>query len=179
MNQWTDRVIARSEVDPATLVANPANFREHPPNQRRHLEAMLAEIGWVEEVIVNRETGRLVDGHLRVALALDRGESTVPVAYVELSEADEQVALATIDQITAMAYTDDAALVGLLDDIPAGLADWMRVEGRAAPQPTQAQIDETTEALQNRFANGEDNSVEVECPGCGAHFGIAGIGVTS
>jgi hypothetical protein len=35
---------------------------------------VLDRVGWVQSVIVNRKTGRLVDGHLRVQLAVDAGE---------------------------------------------------------------------------------------------------------
>ena len=31
-------------------------------------------VGWVQQVLVNRRTGFVVDGHARVALALSRGE---------------------------------------------------------------------------------------------------------
>lgn len=52
----------------------------------------LGEVGWVAEVLVNRTTGNVVDGHLRIELALARDEPTVPVTYVELSDADLLVA---------------------------------------------------------------------------------------
>jgi hypothetical protein len=41
----------------------------------------LSEVGWVAGVLVNRTTGHVVHGHLRVELALSRNEPTVPVAY--------------------------------------------------------------------------------------------------
>lgn len=53
-----------------------------------------------------------MDGHLRVEEASARGEA-VPVAYVELTEAEEREVLATLDPIGAMA-TYDAALLGEL-----------------------------------------------------------------
>jgi hypothetical protein len=34
-------------------------------------------------VTVNQTTGHVVDGHLRIELALARNEPTVPVTYVE------------------------------------------------------------------------------------------------
>ena len=182
MAQWADRIVGRENVDPATLVPNPANFREHSERQERQLGAVLDQVGWVEDVIVNRTTGHVVDGHLRVSLALAKGEPTVPVAFVELSDDEEQVALAALDRITSMAFTDDAALVGLLDDVggeSAQLVEWLRNEGRALKQPTQEQIDDATDALQNRFSDDGSAGVEVQCPNCGGWFGIAGIGITS
>jgi hypothetical protein len=57
-------------------------------------------------VIVNRKTGRLVDGHLRVQLAVDAGEKQIPVCFVELEEAEEALVLASIDPLSAMAGID-------------------------------------------------------------------------
>lgn len=72
----------------------------------------LEDVGWVTEVIVNRTTGNLVDGHLRLDLALSRGEPFVPVTYVELSQDEERLVLATLDPLAAMA---DAEVIPLQD----------------------------------------------------------------
>lgn len=55
---------------------------------------------------MNRTTGLLVDGHLRVKLAVKRGENSIPVSYVELTEAEEEMVLATLDPIVGMARAD-------------------------------------------------------------------------
>jgi DNA modification methylase len=65
-------------------------------------------------VLVNRTTGRLVDGHLRVELAARRGETAIPVSFVQLSEAEEALVLATLDPLAALAEVDDAKLRELL-----------------------------------------------------------------
>jgi ParB-like chromosome segregation protein Spo0J len=99
---------------PDQLLANPYNWRVHPQGQRRALAAALSEVGWVQSVIVNRRTGHVVDGHLRIALALERGEPEVPVVYVDLSEEEERLVLATLDPIGALAWGDGAKLGELL-----------------------------------------------------------------
>jgi hypothetical protein len=104
-------------MDPRDLAQNPRNWRVHPEHQRAALESVLSRVGWVEEVLVNRRTRFVIDGHLRVAAALDRGEATVPVRYVDLSEAEEWEVLASLDPIAAMAQTDHERLNGLLNDI--------------------------------------------------------------
>lgn len=68
-------------------------------------------------MIVNRTTGNLVDGHLRVLLAEKAGEKAVPVTYVELSENEEKVVLSFLDPLSAMAVTDKEMLEQLLRDI--------------------------------------------------------------
>jgi hypothetical protein len=64
--------------------------------------------------LVNRRTGHLVDGHLRVELALSRGESSVAVSCVGLDADEEALVLASLDPLGAMATTDEAEWAELL-----------------------------------------------------------------
>ena len=114
---WRNRIVGSGEVAPGDLIPNGRNWRTHPKRQLDALEGALDEVGWVQQVIVNQVTGRLVDGHARVERALARREATVPVIYVELSEAEEALVLATLDPLSAMAGTDQAALDSLLADV--------------------------------------------------------------
>src|SRR5215467_5166682 len=114
---WRNRIIGHGEVDPRELAANPRNWRSHPEHQRNALTGVLSEVGWVEEVCVNRRTGFVVDGHLRVATALDRGERRVPVRYVDLTPSDEWTVMVSLDPIGAMAQTDHDKLDALLHDV--------------------------------------------------------------
>lgn len=111
------RIVGHGDVDPAELVANPRNWRTHPPEQRAALIAELDRVGWVQSVIVNRTTGHLVDGHLRAEVAAERRVGTIPVAWVELTEEEEQRVLVGLDPLGAMAGTNDALLQDLLDGL--------------------------------------------------------------
>jgi hypothetical protein len=102
---WRQRIVGHDELDPAELIANPRNWRGHPRHQHDALSGLLGEVGWVQQVIVNRTTGRLVDGHLRVELAAGRGER-VPVVYVELTEDEEALVLVSLDPLAGLATTD-------------------------------------------------------------------------
>lgn len=81
---------------------------------------MLDHVGWVQDIVVNQRTGNLVDGHLRVELALERGEASVPVVYIELSEGEEARVLAALDPLGAMATVDAESLAALLDELEPG-----------------------------------------------------------
>jgi hypothetical protein len=93
---WRSRIVRHGEAAPSELVPNPRNWRTHPSDQQAALSGALAEVGWVAEVTVNQTTGHVVDGHLRIDLALARNEPTVPVTYVELSEDEERLILASL-----------------------------------------------------------------------------------
>jgi DNA modification methylase len=111
------RIVGHGDADPAELVANPRNWRTHPPEQRAALIAELDRVGFVQSVVVNRTTGHLVDGHLRVEVAAERGVGTIPVVYVELSPEEEARVLVALDPLGSMAGTNDALLQDLLDGL--------------------------------------------------------------
>lgn len=111
------RIVGHGTADPAALVANPRNWRTHPPEQLAALTGELDRVGWVQSVIVNRTTGHLVDGHLRVKVAADRGDPSIPVVYVELSLEEEARVLVALDPLGSMAGTNDALLQDLMDDV--------------------------------------------------------------
>ena len=114
---WQSRIVGHDDVAPSRLIEHPSNFRTHPPLQREALAAVLRDVGWVTAVIVNRTTGHLLDGHLRVALALERGEPTIPVTYVDLTADEERLVLATLDPIAALAGVDAGSLTALLGEL--------------------------------------------------------------
>ena len=114
MSNWQNRIIGVGEVDPETLLANPHNWRIHPKKQKESLHAVLGDIGWGSGIIVNQRTGFVVDGHLRVSLALQEEEELIPVQFVDLSEEEEKTILATLDPIGALAVVDKEKLTALL-----------------------------------------------------------------
>lgn len=116
--RWQDRIVERGEVDPSTLVPNPENWRQHPAHQREALRDLLGQVGWVQQIIVNRQTGHLIDGHLRVQLAIEDSEPTIPVGYVDLDLNEERIVLASLDPLGNLAVPDTAALQKLLDSLP-------------------------------------------------------------
>lgn len=114
---WDNRIVGYGEEAPDQLLANPANWRIHPKAQQDALGAVLDRVGIVAGVTVNRRTGFMVDGHLRVELALSRGEPMVPVTYVDLSPEEEALVLASLDPLGSMAGTDSEKLQELLGEV--------------------------------------------------------------
>lgn len=149
---WRNRIVGMGEEKPDQLLANVANWRIHPKNQQDALSGVLNQVGWVTGVIVNRRTGFVVDGHLRAALSISRNEPTVPVIYVDLSEEEEALILATLDPISAMAgrdsdalnellkgiEVDDAAIQSLLDSL---VDHAVSIDKTARPNPRQLPVD--------------------------------------
>lgn len=112
---FRNRLQSLAEVAIDELLAHPGNWRRHPPMQRRALQAALNVLGWLAPVLVNRRSGRMIDGHLRVEVARANGAQTVPVAWLDLDEEEERRALASFDTIGDLGIWDDAALDALIE----------------------------------------------------------------
>ena len=116
--EWRNRIVGSGTMAAGQFVANPSNWRIHPKAQRDALNGVLNEVGWVQNVIVNKITGNVVDGHARIEEALKRGDDTpVPYVEVELTEDEEQKILLALDPISAMAAADKAQLDALLKSV--------------------------------------------------------------
>lgn len=113
---WEDMFVRHEIVLADQLLANPNNFRIHSRAQQAALEGSLDDLQWIGAVKVNVQTGHIFDGHLRVTLALRKGETTgVPVDYYDLTPEQEAQAILSIDPIAAMAGTDREQMETLLE----------------------------------------------------------------
>ncbi len=144
---WQNRIVGHGVVPAKDLLANPKNWRVHPTEQQQALAKVLGKVGWVQDVVVNQTSGFIVDGHLRTVLAAAE-EQDVPVAYVTLSEAEENLILATFDQITGMAVPDAEKLAALMADVQTDfpdLSDMLDRIGRAGEAEEPPPADGLTE----------------------------------
>lgn len=129
---FQNRIVGSGEMPASQFLANPGNWRIHSHLQERAITSSLSEVGWVQNVVVNRRTGHVLDGHLRIGAALSQGDDPmVPYVEVDLSPKEERLVLATLDPIGAMAGTDDDKLADLISDLPATGIDLDAVLGRA------------------------------------------------
>lgn len=166
---WRNRIVGHGEEEPAQLLANPRNWRIHPKAQQDALSGVLDEVGWVQSVTVNQQTGFVLDGHLRVALAISRQEPSIPVVYVDLTPEEEAEVLATLDPIGAMAAADKEKLDDLLREVQSGddgvqamLAELAEKGGIAGSDVAPVDLDD-----------GDDCTIPKDsflCPKCGFKF---------
>lgn len=163
---FENKIVGHEMVPPDQLLANPLNFRVHSHIQKDHMRAMLKEIGWLDEIIVNRNSGVVVNGHMRVDIALTDGEPVVPVRYVDLTEEEENLALATFDNVAALAGTDRDQLDSLLavtftdDD---GLADFLRSLQPGSTEPYDTPIQPDNEDYSDQGVGMEKWLIVVTC----------------
>lgn len=112
-----NRIVGSGFESPAQLLAHPMNFRTHPKAQQEAVLGLMSDVGWVKHIVVNRRTGNVIDGHLRVSLALRDNIDSVPVTYVDLSEREELLVLAALDKTSELAGVDESLLDNLLRSV--------------------------------------------------------------
>lgn len=180
--RWKSAIVGYGDEAPGQLMAHPNNWRIHTKTQKAALTQLLDKVGWVQNVIVNKRTGHVLDGHLRVGEAIARNEASVPVTYVDLGESDEALVLASLDPIGSLAATDEAALTGLLgmSDVEGELEALLRKtagfdDTRVRPV-TQEQIDRRQSELDGAFGGSSSAAagkvIDCTCPECGNEFGV-------
>ena len=168
-NAWRNRIVGHGEKPAVEFLANPKNWRLHPKHQQETLKGAIEEIGLIDDVTENVNTGAVVNGHLRVTLALREGEQTLlPYKLVDLTPEEEAFALATLDPITMMAYADKEQLSNLLEEVKSDntavqqmLSNMAEREGLVPPDFQPVGIDE-----QGRL----DEKAKTTCPECGFQF---------
>lgn len=121
LGPFRNRIVRFEFVEVGQLLAHPLNWRIHPKQQKDAVEGSLAEFGWILPILINQRTDYVVDGHLRVDVALQSGEETlVPVLWLDLSEREEKALLLLIDHLTGMAVPDADKMAMLIPDISVG-----------------------------------------------------------
>jgi len=152
---WKNAIVGNAEIDPKTLMPHPENWRLHGDTQTRTMDDVLAEVGWIQQVVVNKRSGRIVDGHLRVKLAIEREEPLVPVVYVDLSDEDEKKALLTLDPISGLADSDIEQFTSLVAGMETDSL-WIRELMDTTGKKMLEQGDEESE--ENKNGEGESES---------------------
>jgi len=150
--QWKNRILGSDEVAPDDLLANPLNWRVHPKHQQDALKGVIDEVGFVSPVLVQAGTDVVVDGHMRVTLALRDNIATIPVIYLDLDDNEVNTILATFDPISALAATDAAQLDALLRDVSTSDAAVMQMladlaEAAGVVPPSDADWDSAFDSL--------------------------------
>lgn len=115
--QIRNRIKELRHVRAGDLRPHPKNWRKHPEAQQNALRGILAEVGFVDALMVRELPDgslQIVDGHLRAETTPD---AQVPVLVVDLNDEEAEKVLATFDPLAAMAEPDEAQLEALLKGI--------------------------------------------------------------
>src|SRR6266508_1626327 len=117
---WQSRIVQHADVAPAELLNHPDNIKIHTEEQEADMVALFARVGWAAAVLVSEKSGRIIDGHMRVNVALRNGAASVPVDYVRLSDEEERKALLYLTRLPQFAQLDRVNLAEVIDTVSTG-----------------------------------------------------------
>ena len=101
---------------------HPLNWRTHSPQQMEATKQSI-ERGTAGNVLVNKRSGHIINGHMRYALAQAEGHATIVVDYVDVDEETEKRLLATLDSVALLSDIEPVALGTLVDGLDLGSVD--------------------------------------------------------
>jgi len=112
-----NRISGLQRVRARDLVPNPKNWRIHGRAQKAAMRALLEEIGYADALLARQlPDGKyiLIDGHLRAELTPDQ---EVPILVLDVSEAEADKILLTLDPLASMAETDSERIKALIETV--------------------------------------------------------------
>lgn len=117
-------------VNPATLRKHPRNYREHPPDQLKHIAASIREHGFYRNVVVSRD-GFILAGHGVVLAALQLKLEQIPAIKLPVDHEHPAAlrVLAGDNEIGRLAEIDDRQLSEILRDIRESSEDPAALDG--------------------------------------------------
>jgi len=143
------------------LVKAPWNPRRMPEDQAATLRRSLAEFGTVEPIVVNKTTGHVVGGHMRLDALKELGEVETDVLVMELPEEREKALNIALNRISGqwdeerlgeplkeLQTSGDVGLTGFSQEELADLLSQTVNEGLTDP-------DEIPEAVETRCKTGD------------------------
>jgi len=107
--------VARKRLD--ELVPADYNPRRISDEALAGLGRSVEEFGYVEPIVWNKRTNRVVSGHQRMKVLARKGVEEVDVVVVDLDEARERALNVTMNNQTIQGEWDEAKLLSLLDDL--------------------------------------------------------------
>jgi len=117
MSTFPSRIIGSGLIDPSLLTPHPLNIWSHPAQQQRVVQASLELLGFVDAIIANTTTNHILNGHLRVELALRAHIPQIPVTWVTIAADEEPFVLVLFDRLGRMAVDDPTLVLDLIPEL--------------------------------------------------------------
>jgi len=104
--------------DPASLIPNPKNPNQHPPEQITLLSRIIKAQGWRVPITVSDRSGFIVRGHgrLEAAIELNLTETPVDVQHYD-TEAEEYADMVADNRLSELSSMDNSMLFDILDEL--------------------------------------------------------------
>lgn len=151
------RTLKAAQLKPAEY--NPRRDLQPEDAEYKKLRRSIEEFGYVEPIIWNERTGRIVGGHQRLKVLLEKGEDDIEAVVVDLDERDEKILNVLLNKVKGR--WDIGKLTDLLQELDqAGAMDFTGFEDWEL-QSLLMQYDHIKDLLEDDFssyADGKEHS---------------------
>ncbi len=153
-------------MPPQEIAPNDLNWKRHPNQQRKALREFMEELedaraetgapasGWVGALLWNEQTRRLLDGHMRLIEALERGDELVPVLVISVDEDTENLILAFLDRIGTLFTADEKMSEALAGLVATESQTLLALLGLAAAEEDEEEVDGPAELKRTQMPAG-------------------------
>jgi hypothetical protein len=171
-SKWKIRKISLADLHPSEN-----NPRQIDERAQKALEASLRRFGYVEPIVWNEKTGKIVGGHQRYRLLVDQGIKEAMVVVVDMSAEDELAANLTLNNPTIEGEWDDPILTLLsgLEEDASDLYKELDFDGlRKAIEAMTPKKGDDSNQDKNREIDVDDltSDCDTKCPCCGFEWQI-------
>ncbi len=115
--EQTQLEIKRVPLD--SLHLDPANAREHPPENIEAIVASLKRFGQAEPIIVHKPTGRIIGGNGRLVAMKKLGWTECDVVELDIDDLQATALGIALNRTSDLASWDEESLVKLLQELKA------------------------------------------------------------
>jgi hypothetical protein len=161
----------------ADLIPMDANARTISDSAMSGLEASMDRFGYVEPIVVNCNTMRIIGGHKRCSILIANGVREATVMMADLPREDEQVANITLNNPKIEGIWDDSVFSLLRDVQHDNLELFEELRLNTLQESLEKQMDRPPEGIDSALtlddaviASGElpepEREFDTECPCC-------------
>jgi ParB-like chromosome segregation protein Spo0J len=156
------------KIKVSELILAEYNPRKMPPKELKKLKASIERFGYVDPIIWNKRTKRVVGGNQRLRVLKELGVPEVEVVVVDLDEKEEKQLNLALNRISG--EWDEQALKAMLESLE---TDW---------EPTGFDIEEIEEIIGKELElpeeidefelqeSDQEPRKKITCPKCGFTF---------
>lgn len=158
------RVVTKPIDDLIPAIYNPRKDLKPDDSEYKKLKKSFQEFGYVEHIVWNEKTGRVVGGHQRLKVLRELGVKEIDVVVVDLSDDKEKALNLALNKIQG--DWDTPKLKDLLEELDTGAFD-IEITGFDEKEIEKLMTQFYVEPDEFLVDGDDDCNQEIECPHCG------------
>lgn len=144
-----------TKVKIADLKEATYNPRKISKEELAKLKSSIQEFGYVNPIIINRSTGKVIGGHQRIKALKELGIEEIEVVYVDLPEEKERALNIALNKISG--EWDEQKLIEVFKEIEQSQEEMLKFTGF-----DQKEIEILLNSVKNEFEAGKEDNITLD-----------------